>query len=115
MNERVRIMGIDTPESRTRDKIEKKFGLAAKARLKSLLGPKPVLRTIISKKGEDMKGKFGRVLGDFLIKDKPVSEIMCQEGHAVAYFGGAKADVQKQHMRNRKKLVEAGIVKGAIE
>jgi micrococcal nuclease len=45
MNERVRIMGIDTPESRTRDKIEKKFGLAAKARLKSLLGPKPVLRT----------------------------------------------------------------------
>ena len=115
MNERVRIMGIDTPESRTRDKIEKKFGLAAKARLKSLLGPKPVLRTTISKKGEDMKGKFGRVLGDFLIKDKPVSEIMCQEGHAVAYFGGAKADVQKQHMQNRKKLVEAGVVKGAIE
>jgi len=115
MNERVRIMGIDTPESRTRDKIEKKFGLAAKARLKSLLGPKPVLQTTISKKGEDMKGKFGRVLGDFLIKDKPVSEIMCREGHAVAYFGGAKADVQKQHMQNRKKLVEAGIVKGAIE
>ena len=115
MNERVRIMGIDTPESRTRNKIEKKFGLAAKARLKSLLGPKPVLRTTISKKGEDMKGKFGRVLGDFLIKDKPVSEIMCREGHAVAYFGGAKADVQKQHMKNRKKLVEAKIVKGPIE
>ena len=114
-NERVRIMGIDTPESRTRDKIEKKFGLAAKARLKSLLGPKPVLRTTISKKGEDMKGKFGRVLGDFLIEDNPVSEIMCREGHAVAYFGGAKADVQRQHMKNRKKLVEAGVVKGAIE
>ena len=59
MNERVRIMGIDTPESRTRDKIEKKFGLAAKAKLKSLLGPKPVLQTTIRKKGEDMKGKFG--------------------------------------------------------
>jgi len=115
MNERVRIMGIDTPESRTRDKIEKKFGLAAKARLKSLLGPKPVLRTTISKKGEDMKGKFGRVLGDFLIKDKPVSEIMCQEGHAVPYFGGAKEDVQAQHMKNRQKLVEQGIVKGPIE
>ena len=110
MNERVRIMGIDTPESRTSNKIEKKFGLAAKARLKSLLGPTPVLQTTISKKGEDMKGKFGRVLGDFLIKDKPVSEIMCQEGHAVAYFGGAK-----EHMKNRKKLVEQGIVKGAIE
>jgi len=115
MNERVRIMGIDTPESRTRNKIEKKFGLAAKARLKSLLGPKPVLQTTISKKGEDMKGKFGRVLGDFLIEGKQVSQIMCREGHAVAYFGGSKADVQKQHMKNRKKLVEAKIVKGPIE
>ena len=114
-NERVRIMGIDTPESRTRDKIEKKFGLAAKAKLKTLLGKKAVLVTTINKKGEDMKGKFGRVLGDFLYDGKKVSEIMCREGHAVAYFGGAKADVQKQHMRNRKKLVEAGIVKGAIE
>ena len=115
MNERVRIMGIDTPESRTRDKIEKKFGLAAKSKLKSLLGPNPVLQTTISKKGEDMKGKFGRVLGDFIIDGKQVSEIMCREGHAVAYFGGAKEDVHKQHMKNRKRLVAEGVVKGAIE
>ena len=115
MNERVRIMGIDTPESRTRDKIEKKFGLAAKAKLKSLLGPNPVLQTTISKKGEDMKGKFGRVLADFLVEGKKVTEIMCKTGHAVPYFGGAKADVEKQHMKNRKKLVAEGIVKGAIE
>ena len=115
MKERVRIMGIDTPESRTRNKIEKKFGLAAKAKLKSLLGPKPVLQTTISKKGEDMKGKFGRVLGDFLVDGKKVTEIMCKTGHAVPYFGGAKADVEKQHIKNRKKLVAEGIVKGAIE
>ena len=115
MKERVRIMGIDTPESRTRDKIEKKFGLAAKAKLKSLLGPTPVLQTTISKKGEDMKGKFGRVLGDFLVDGKQVTEIMCKTGHAVPYFGGAKADTQKQHMKNRKKLVAEGVVKGAIE
>ena len=115
MNERVRIMGIDTPESRTRDKIEKKFGLAAKAKLKSLLGPNPVLQTTISKKGEDMKGKFGRVLGDFLKDDKSVEKTMCETGHAVAYFGGAKANTQKQHMKNRKRLVAEGVVKGAIE
>jgi len=115
MNERVRIMGIDTPESRTRNKVEKKFGLAAKAKLKSLLGPKPVLQTTISKKGEDMKGKFGRVLGDFLVDGKKVTEIMCKTGHAVPYFGGAKADTQKQHMKKRKKLVAEGVVKGAIE
>ena len=89
-NERVRIMGIDTPESRTRNKIEKKFGLAAKERLKSLLGKTTVLQTTINKKGVDMKGKFGRVLGDFLLKNKKISEILCKEGHAVAYFGGSK-------------------------
>ena len=114
-NERVRIMGIDTPESRTRDKVEKIFGLAAKDRVEELIKKDTILKTFAAKDGEDMKGKFGRVLGDFLIKDKPVSEIMCREGHAVAYFGGAKADVEKQHMKNRKKLVAAGIVKGAIE
>ena len=67
-DERVRIMGIDTPESRTRDKVEKKFGLASKARLKELIGGKsgPFLKTQINKKGEDMRGKFGRILGDFV-------------------------------------------------
>ena len=115
MNERVRIMGIDTPESRTRDKIEKKFGLAAKAKLKSILGKDTVLKTTINKKGLDMKGKFGRVLGDFLQDDKSVAKTMCETGHAVAYFGGAKADTQKQHMKNRKRLVAEGVVKGAIE
>ena len=63
--ERVRIMGIDTPESRTSDKVEKVFGLAAKKRLNSLLGEKAILETKVSEKGEDMKGKFGRVLGNF--------------------------------------------------
>ena len=114
-NERVRIMGIDTPESRTRDKIEKKFGLAAKVRLKSLLGKTTVLQTTINKKGVDMKGKFGRVLGDFLLKNKKISEILCKEGHAVAYFGGSKKDIQTKHMKNRQKLVKRGIVKGPIE
>ena len=114
-NERVRIMGIDTPESRTRDKIEKKFGLAAKAKLKSILGKDTVLKTTINKKGLDMKGKFGRVLGDFLQDDKSVAKTMCETGHAVAYFGGAKADTQKRHMKNRKRLVAEGVVKGAIE
>jgi|TARA_B110000211_G_scaffold122107_1_gene140817 micrococcal nuclease len=114
-NERVRIMGIDTPESRTRNKIEKKFGLAAKAKLKSILGKITVLKTTINKKGVDMKGKFGRVLGDFLQDDKSVAKIMCETGHAVPYFGGAKANTQKQHIKNRKKLVAQGVVKGAIE
>jgi len=116
-DERVRIMGIDTPESRTKDKVEKKFGLAAKARLKSLLGKQAILKTQVNKSGEDMKGKFGRILGDFEAYDAKrdrhtmVTEILIDEGHAVAYFGGSKEEVQAQHMRNRERLIAEGVVK----
>ncbi len=106
-DERVRIMGIDTPESRTRDKVEKLFGLASKARLKELIGGKsgPILKTQINKKGEDMKGKFGRILGDFVVEDRMVTDILVEEGHAVAYFGGSKEEIQKKHLANRDKLL----------
>ena len=111
-DERVRIMGIDTPESRTRDKVEKKFGLASKARLKSLLGKTAVLKTQINKNGEDMKGKFGRILGDFVAPDgRMVTDILVEEGHAVAYFGGSKEEIQMKHQANREKLIREGVVK----
>ena len=111
-DERVRIMGIDTPESRTRDKVEKKFGLAAKARLKELLGATPILKTQVGKGGEDMKGKFGRILGDFLTEDgKKCGELLIKEGHAVKYTGGAKEDVENQHLKNRERLLQEGKVK----
>jgi len=111
-DERVRIMGIDTPESRTRDKVEKKFGLASKTRLKSLLGKTGILKTQINKKGEDMKGKFGRILGDFVVEDnRMVTDILVEEGHAVAYFGGSKEEIQLKHLANREKLIREGVVK----
>lgn len=115
-DERVRIMGIDTPESRTRDKVEKKFGLASKARLKSLLGKTAVLKTRVAKDGEDMKGKFGRILGDFEVyyaaEDRYclTGEILIKEGHAVLYEGQSKDDVQQQHMNNRERLISEGKV-----
>jgi len=111
--ERVRMMGIDTPESRTRDKVEKKFGLAAKAFVKSKMpvGSIQVLKTEIDKSGEDKKGKFGRILGDFLIDEDRLTDIMVSEGHAVAYFGGSKDEIQMKHMANREKLLREGKVK----
>jgi micrococcal nuclease len=115
-DERVRIMGIDTPESRTSDKVEKLFGLAAKNRLKSLLGKTCVLKTQVAKDGEDMKGKFGRILGDFDVYDakndawRPVTDVMIEEGHCVAYFGGSKEEIQAKHLVNRDKLLREGIV-----
>ena len=110
-DERVRIMGIDTPESRTRNKIEKLFGLAAKRRLKELLSKQCVLKTEINKDGDDMKGKFGRVLVDFIAADgRLVTDIMIEEGHAVAYHGQSKDDIQDAHLNNRKKLLAEGII-----
>ena len=111
--ERVRMMGIDTPESRTRDKVEKKFGLAAKAFVKSKMpvGSMQVLKTEIDRSGEDKKGKFGRILGDFLIDEDRLTDIMVSEGHAVAYFGGSKDEIQMKHIANREKLLREGKVK----
>ena len=110
-DERVRIMGIDTPESRTSDKVEKVFGLAAKTRLKELLENGAVLVTTEDKKGEDMKGKFGRILGDFKIPDgRKVTDVLIEEGHCVAYFGGSKEEIQIKHMANRQKLLREGVV-----
>jgi len=110
-DERVRIMGIDTPESRTSDKVEKLFGTAAKNRLKELLKDGGKLITTEDKSGEDMKGKFGRILGDFRVADgRRVTEIMIEEGHCVAYFGGSKEEIQGKHMVNRQKLLREGVV-----
>lgn len=116
-DERVRIIGIDTPESRTRDKVEKLFGVAAKNRLKELLKKGAKLITTEDKSGEDMKGKFGRILGDFRTEDgRLVTEVMISEGHCVPYFGGSKEDVQAQHMINRERLISEGVVdKAAYE
>ena len=115
-NERVRIMGIDTPESRTSDATEKVFGLASKHRLKELLGKDTILKTQADNSGEDMKGKFGRILGDFRVYDNKhdrwakVTDILIEEGHAVAYFGGSKEEIQLKHEANRQKLLREGII-----
>ena len=110
--ERVRMMGIDTPESRTRDKVEKKFGLASKQFVKDMMpvGSKQVLKTQIDRSGEDKKGKFGRILGDFLIDGKKLTETMIKEGYGVVYTGQNKDQVEKAHLNNRKKLIKEGKV-----
>ena len=90
-NARVRMMGIDTPESRTRNLEEKALGLASKARLKELLKGKKV-KIVCSKEG---KGKFGRILADVHTIDKELNDVnvnnqLIEEGHARPYYGGKK-------------------------
>jgi|TARA_Y100000296_G_scaffold5386_1_gene6650 micrococcal nuclease len=103
--ERVRIHGIDTPESRTRDKEEKIYGLAAKEFVKSYLkaGSDQLLQT-----EKDKTGKFGRILGKFLVYDgvtdsqMHLGDILIREHHAVPYFGQSKEEIQEMHIMNRE-------------
>ena len=99
--ERVRIYGIDTPESRTRDLVEKRFGLAAKDFAKKFLLDHDPEVTLVCKE-YDAKGKFGRILGDIIVDNKSMSETMIQEHHAVPYYGQSKEDIQESHLANRK-------------
>ena len=91
---RIRFMGINTPESRTRDLEEKARGLAAKDRLKNLLEG----ANMIQLKSHGV-GKYGRCLGVLYIdvvdgKEKmtleSVNELLIKEGHAVVYNGGKR-------------------------
>lgn len=100
---RVRLFGIDTPESRTRDLTEKKFGLMSKKYLQDRLKNAKKI-TIKTHKGEET-GKFGRILGEIFCDGENVNQAMCNEGHAVAYYGQNKDDVQQAHLANRKKLL----------
>ena len=104
---RVRLFGIDTPESRTRDLVEKKYGLMSKDFLKDKLknAEKIVIKT---HKGEET-GKFGRILGEIFCDNVNVNQQMCDVGHAVAYYGQSKDDIQEEHLKNRKILGYIGL------
>ena len=84
IHKRIRLTGIDTPESRTRDLEEKKRGLAAKNRLIELLGS----GEFILESRE--VGKFGRVLGTLHVGQMNINDQLVEEGHAVEYYGGKK-------------------------
>ena len=88
-NNRIRLYGINTPESRTRDLEEKKRGLAAKDRVKELC---PVGSSITLKTTKDGRGKFGRILGEIFVPGavQSINQLLVEEGHAVEYFGGKK-------------------------
>ena len=113
--QRVRLLGIDTPESRTRDLEEKKYGLLSKKKLKQWC-----LTAVESEKDDieielrcpeaDSRGKFGRVLAEVWVintedgTETNVNRWMCENAYAVPYTGQSKADVEALHMANRAKV-----------
>ena len=103
LKERIRVFGIDTPESRTRDLEEKKYGLAAKEYLTGMLDDDG---GIILKTHKDKTGKFGRILGELWrttnYADQSINNYMIDKHHAVMYLGQSKEDIQEQHIKNRE-------------
>ena len=106
-NQRIRLAGIDTPESRTRDLEEKKFGLLAKEMVESYC---PVGSTVTLRTSKDERGKFGRILGDFIIYDSvsdswvSLCKYLVDKHYAVAYEGQSKDEIKEAHFFNREKL-----------
>ncbi len=107
--ERIRLHGIDTPESRTRDLVEKKFGYLAKEMVESFM-PVGSTQTLVTVK--DKAGKYGRTLGKFKIHDgkedrqTTLNEWMIENHYAVAYHGQSKDAVAGEHLINYKKVIE---------
>ena len=104
---RVRLYGIDTPESRTRNKDEKVRGLMSKQYLIDELDKGQV----VIKTKKDKKGKFGRVLGDIVVDGKNINQSMIDNYHAAAYFGQSKEAIEAVHDENRTRLMELGLFK----
>jgi len=94
VKKRIRYMGIDTWESRTRDLEEKKKGLKAKERNKELLEKVSEKPGYFRLKSYGV-GKYGRVLGELFIMDANgvqmnINQTLIAEGHAYVYDGGKK-------------------------
>ena len=88
IKKRVRYMGIDTWESRTRDLEEKKKGLEAKAYTLEMLSRNDGKFKVKS----HGVGKYGRLLGEIFIEgeEKSLNELLIENGHAYEYDGGKK-------------------------
>ena len=99
---RVRLYGMDTPESRTRNKDEKVRGYMSKDFLEEWMEKDDV----IIRTRRDKKGKFGRVLGEMIVRGENINKLMIKECLAVEYYGQSKDDIEKQHMLNREVLIE---------
>lgn len=106
--QRIRLYGVDAPESRTSDLEEKKFGMLAKMFVmeKCPGGSQIKIRTRL-----DDRGKFGRILGEIIIDDQSftLNELLIHDRLAVHYHGQSKQEIEQEHLANRQFLLESGV------
>jgi len=101
----VRLFGVDTPESRTRNLAEKAHGLLAKKYVQDNLkvGEKYILRT-------KEKGKFGRYLGEIKVGRSTINNMLIKQKLAVPYTGQNKKEIAAAHKSNRQALIKEGVL-----
>ena len=110
-NQRVRMAGVDTPESRTVIAEEKVRGLLSKKKLAEKL-PIGSWQIIETQKPDSNDDKFGRILGVFVLEDGTrVNDWLIQNNYAVPYKGENKDLTQAEHQVNKKILIERGELK----
>ena len=86
-------------ESRTSDKEEKVYGLMAKEFVQKHL-PLDSIQVLRTRK--DGKGKYGRILGEFVVEDTTLNQLLIDTHNAVAYYGQSKEDIAEEHIKNRE-------------
>ena len=84
LKERLRLLGVDTPEIRTRDKEDKKRGLMVRDKLRD----KILKKTVLLKTSKE--GKFGRYLADIWVGDLHINKWLIDQGYAKEYWGGKR-------------------------
>jgi micrococcal nuclease len=105
---RIRLYGVDTPESRTRNLDEKARGKLASKFLEDCIKKASFVKV---KTKLDKKGKFGRVLGSIIADNVDLNQAMIDKHLAVKYFGQSKDDIEAEHLVNRQKLIDSGLYK----
>jgi micrococcal nuclease len=110
-NQKVRLAGIDTPESRTTNLEEKPRGLLSKKKVSEKL-PVGSWQKIQTMKSDSNDDKFGRILGVFILEDgTSLNQWLIDNNYAVLYQGENKELVQESHKYNKQKLIERGELK----
>lgn len=109
-NQSIRLLGVDTPESRTSDKEEKMFGLLSKKFVEDFA--KECDNEIILRTHIDKTEKFGRILGEVFNPTTMISlnSLILLNYLGVPYYGQSKEEIQDSHLINRQKLIELGKV-----
>ena len=112
-DQRIRLYGIDTPESRTRDLEEKKCGKLAAKYIEDHI---KVASSFTLRSRLDGKGKYGRILGELICfvpefdREMSINDAMITKRLAVEYHGQSKLSIEAEHLKNREYLYEQGLV-----